>query len=144
MINYPEPERPAVEELLRSKPVREFNWLRCQHSFWKPDLAGFCLQGLDLEEANFREACLSGIHLSGAKLRYVDFRWASLCGADLSEADVSGADLKGANLTGANLTGTVGLFEAKNLEGCILQGAKVSSKVLWAYCRRLRESCGNH
>lgn len=141
MINFPERERQAVEELLRSGGTNEFNYLRRLHFFWRPDLAAASLQGLNLEGVNLREANLSGVFLNGAKLWNVDFRWARLVHANLSGADVTGADLKGADLTEADLTDTAGMLLTKNLEGCILQKAKVTPGILTGFYRRLKESC---
>jgi uncharacterized protein YjbI with pentapeptide repeats len=68
-------------------------------------LASASLDGVRLEETDFRNANLSSADLSSSHLARSNFAGARLKGADLENADLQGADLSGAELTRATLTG---------------------------------------
>jgi hypothetical protein len=67
------------------------------------DLAGACLQGVTLAEANFNRAKFGSANLSGADLCQVNFFKADLSHADLTGAKLTGASFRKANLTGAKI-----------------------------------------
>ena len=67
------------------------------------------LAGLDLREADLRQADFSRAELQGADFGYADLRAAAFVGADLSGANFQGAIVAETDFTAANLSGARGL-----------------------------------
>ena len=73
-------------------------------NLWKADLHRANLINADLWGADLREANLTGADLWGVNLGEADLSQANLGGADLWRANLRGADLSQANFNQANLT----------------------------------------
>lgn len=121
--------------LIRLKQgVAPWNTWRKKNPHLKPNLRrsrlrrfDFC--GINLSEANLREADFTDGFLSNADLSKADLKDANLSGVRLVGANLSGADLTQANLSGVNLEGA-NLNEARlrsaNLSGVNLKGANLN------------------
>lgn len=73
-------------------------------NLWKADLSRANLINADLWGADLREANLTGADLWGVNLSETDLSQANLTGADLWRANLRGADLSHADFSQANLT----------------------------------------
>jgi hypothetical protein len=80
------------------------------------DLAGVCLDGLDLDGGWLRESNLAGASLAGARLEKAWCAGACFHGANLSAARLNGANLCRCDCRGVN-------FAAASLDRAILDGA---------------------
>ena len=89
------------------------------------DLSAANLDGVDLCNANLRDADLNHGHLNGAYLGYADFTNANLIGATLDGAKLHGASLIRSNLDGATLIRI-------DLSAADLKGAKLNKAFLIA------------
>lgn len=104
-------------------PAPGVNWQRCNFdgldlsqvelagarlrdgSYFRTNLEGADLSGIEGYRAKFINAQMAGADLSGADLERVDFTKADLADASFEGADLRNARLTRANLRGANLTG---------------------------------------
>ena len=133
-ISKPTPDREEIERKVRNKESLIGVSLHGDYSgidLRNADLREADLSGTNLIKADLREANLSYANLSGAdlieaklvrtKLRGANLIEAKLVNADLSYAELWSADLEKANLGKANLTQAV-LFNA-NLKSAKLDGA---------------------
>ncbi len=102
------PRRPKLSQRKLNKACAAHRkWLETRDGKPPANLENKDAQGLDLSEADLRDAQLQKVILSGANLQE-----ANLSGANLQEANLSFANLQEANLFGANLREAY-LFEVK-------------------------------
>ena len=87
------------------------------------DFVGVDLSNADLRDAHLSNADLRGVSLRKAKLQGADLTHADLHRADLSDADLSNADLRDAHLSDANLRDA-------NLQDTNVEGADLRDAVL--------------
>ncbi|MCA8977504.1 MAG: pentapeptide repeat-containing protein [Planctomycetes bacterium] len=93
------------------------------------DAPGSAWPGADLQQADFRGACLDAADLQGARLDDADLREASLRGASMSRTRLAGTRLDGADLRQLHGEDTlcVGLdLRTATLDGARLRSAQVS------------------
>ncbi|MEO0536805.1 MAG: pentapeptide repeat-containing protein [Cyanobacteria bacterium P01_A01_bin.123] len=101
------------------------------------------LDGIDLCNANLRNANLSDSNLSGANLSGTNLSGVSLNNADLSGASLNNADLVRADLNNTNLNGAdiefANLRQAKHLELKQIQGAQNWENAIYddGFCKQL-------
>jgi hypothetical protein len=86
-------------------------------------------EGLDLRQADLREAVLDVANLQGTYLSGANLQEAHLQIANLQEANLCDANLQGAYLYHANLQG--GYLNTANLQGAYLQVATLRGADLW-------------
>jgi uncharacterized protein YjbI with pentapeptide repeats len=119
--------------------VAAWNRWRAEQPDVKPDLSaakladGLKLDGIDLSDANLKQAFVRKVSLRGAVLRRAKLdnaylRAARLDGADLSRASLAGANLRHAVLRDAKLPGAY--LRRIDLSYCDLTGADLTRAVL--------------
>jgi hypothetical protein len=119
--------------------VAAWNRWRTENPDVKPDLHeakladGLKLDGIDLSDANLKQAFVKAVSLRGAVLRRAKLdnaylRAARLDGADLSRASLAGANLRHAVLRDAKLPGAY--LRRIDLSYCDLTGADLTRAVL--------------
>jgi uncharacterized protein YjbI with pentapeptide repeats len=106
----------------------------CGESITVDDLAGVSFFGADLrntdwrfginlQNADFRNANLSGAKMPAAKLNYAKFVQADLTNAFLTDANLSSADMRNCRLVGVNL-------EEATLNHTLMDNSDLGSKII--------------
>lgn len=131
---------PRVPSTLQEVLDQHLVWLHSEGQAGRQaNLCRGALAGVDLTDANLRDAVLHKAVLKGAELLLADFQGASLLQADLQGANLLGAKFQDANLQGATLEDATGL-QSEQLAGANLFGAALPAQV--SVARDLRQLQG--
>jgi len=107
--------------LLYMDQLEEFNNLRKENTFFKPNFNFVNLSNMNLKGINLKESFLEQASFKKSHLENANFYKAVLYDANLEGAFLNGADLRESDLKYANLTNA-------DLEGVQLHGARYNSQ----------------
>lgn len=121
----------TASALLTQEKVHDWNAFQRLNPDWAPKLRALNLDGLSLQEADFRRADLAGASFRQSRLDGADFSEAILTGADFTGASLKRAVFDHASLQDARFTEALldeASFVDANLQGVRLEEARGATR----------------